>query len=352
MPTLRERDKNLVENWYVACLSTELGKSKPIRRIIYDSPLVLFRSLEGKAVCLPDRCLHRHAQLSKGKVFDGKIGCPYHGWVYDSQGYVVEVPSEKAARPCEKDGLRLSPKVAVEQDGCVWVWMGEENPKDNSPPFRFPHFEDSKWGQYFMTTDFDNEVTHLAENFMDVPHTVFVHRGWFRTMAKKKVDIDVETAEGSVLVTYNQSMDSIGFTGRILNPKNEPMIHTDRFILPNLTRVDYNFGSSNSFIIISQCTPVSTLKSRVYTRIIYRLGAFTGILKPFFKFYTRQVIEQDVKIMAIQGENFKIDFETDFKATEADVVHAAIEKLRHLAAHGALTSAYSEKRNERAEIWI
>ncbi len=36
-----------------------------------------------------------------------------------------------------------------------------------------------------MITDFPNEVTNLAENFMDVPHTVYVHRGWFRD---EKVD--------------------------------------------------------------------------------------------------------------------------------------------------------------------
>ena len=71
------------------------------------------------------------------------------------------------------------------------------------------------------------------------------------------------------------------------------MSHTDRFILPNITKVDYDFGSSNSFIIISQITPVSTLHCRVYTAIIYRVGILTKPLEPFFRFYTRRVIEQE-----------------------------------------------------------
>ena len=82
--------------------------------------------------------------------------------------------------------------------------MGRGAPKTEKPPFRFPHFEDRKWSHYFMKTNFENEVTHLAENFVDVPHTVFVHKGWFRNKADKKVPIKVESNDSSVLVTYDQ----------------------------------------------------------------------------------------------------------------------------------------------------
>jgi phenylpropionate dioxygenase-like ring-hydroxylating dioxygenase large terminal subunit len=355
---LRSRDGKLVENWYVACLSRELEPGKPLARTIYDLPLVLFRDPDGKAACLPDRCLHRHAQLSEGVILDGRIGCPYHGWVYDSRGCVVEVPSEGAGerigRKCTVSGreLRLAPLHSVEQDGCVWVWMGEGSPRTAAPPFRFPHQSQKGWVSYFMLTDFENEVTHLAENFMDVPHTVFVHAGWFRDPARRQVPIRCESSEGSVLVTYEQPQDQIGGIVKwMLNPRGEPMRHTDRFILPNITRVDYDFGSSNHFIIISQCTPVSSLKSRVYTAIVYKVGLLTKPLEPFFRFYTRRVIEQDVAIMRIQARNFRHDPRTDFHATDADVVHAAIERLRQLAARGD-PSAHTHRSSEERRIWI
>ena len=57
--------------------------------------------------------------------------------------------------------------------------MGSQ-PPPGPPPFRFPSHELSSWNSYFMITDFENEVGNLAENFMDVPHTIFVHKGWFR----------------------------------------------------------------------------------------------------------------------------------------------------------------------------
>lgn len=350
MMSLRQRDGMLAENWYIACLSHELGIKKPIQRIIYDEPLVLFRTKEGAVACLPDRCLHRHAQLSQGDVFDGKIGCPYHGWTYNAEGLVVDIPSE-GNRFCIDQGKRLKAYPVVEQDNCIWVWMGNGRPTSERPPFRFPNFNDKKWSHYFMITDFDNEVTHLAENFVDVPHTVFVHKGWFRTQASKQVPIKVTVASGQVLTTYDQPSDSIGFTKRILNPRNEPMVHTDCFILPNITKVDYYFGSKFGFVIISQITPVSTLKSRVYTAIIFKVPRFKWLFYLFFRYYTRVVITQDVEIMANQGASFRRDMSENFMSTDADIIHQNVEKLRAWASDGD-PQAFTYSSQEEKVIWI
>ena len=54
--------------------------------------LVLWLNEDGTAVVASDRCCHRSAQLSKGRVIEGNIVCPYHGWRYNSKGTCVEVP--------------------------------------------------------------------------------------------------------------------------------------------------------------------------------------------------------------------------------------------------------------------
>ena len=46
---------------------------------------------DGKPNVLRDRCMHRAAPLSKGRVEGGCVRCPYHGWLYDAAGDVVEV---------------------------------------------------------------------------------------------------------------------------------------------------------------------------------------------------------------------------------------------------------------------
>src|SRR4051812_46651236 len=105
---LRARDGALVNHWYIACLSGEL-KSAPIRRVIYERAYVLFRDESGKPGCLPDRCLHRAAQLSEGTCEKGRLVCPYHGWNYDTAGNVVAIPSEG---PCDvAPGSRVRPNL-------------------------------------------------------------------------------------------------------------------------------------------------------------------------------------------------------------------------------------------------
>lgn len=347
---LRERDKNIVNNWYIACLSHELSKEKPTARMVYDQSYILFRDKMGKPVCLLNRCLHRLTQMDTGRIIEGTLACPYHGWRYDNTGTVMEIPSEGPDQKIKKMCSKTYP--CIEQDGAIWIWVGDKEPTTESPPWRFPHANDPKWVSYFMITDFDNEVTNLSENFMDVPHTVFVHKGWFRNKAMIKVPMTVETKDARVLVTYNQENDKIGGLFHwLLNPKGQPMKHTDEYIYPNLTRVDYTFGEDYGFIINSQNTPVSTLQSRVYTFIAYRIAFGSTLVKPFISYYTRQVIEQDVDIMHEQSRSLKIDPTENFRSTDADALHIEIERLRNWGRNDS-EQLYNYTNKVKKDFWI
>ena len=128
------------------------------------------------------------------------------------------------------------------------------------------------------------------------------------------------------------------------------MKHTDEYIYPNFTCVRYDFGD-NGFVINSQCTPVGSLNSRVYTYIAYKVPILGPILKPIIKYYTRKVINQDVDIMQIQATNLKLDPVRVFRSTPADEVHKSIERLRHYGVKGdqkLLTFSDSKK----VDFWI
>lgn len=354
MKPLKEIDGELINHWYILALESEVPLNKPIKRWLYDTPYVLFRDKKGKVSALVDKCTHRSAQLSLGTVEGGDIRCPYHGWKYNGGGTLTEVPSDgpiDASAIPEKKTYRCAHKTPlVVQDGCVWIWPGDIAKADQGPSWRFPEFGNQKVTQYFMITDFDNEVTHLAQNFMDVPHTVFVHSKWFRNRSFLKVPIEVAVNNSRVKVTYQQTQDKIGFTEKVLNPRQEPMLHTDEFIFPNITRVDYQFGKK-FFIINSQCSPISRYKTRVYTWIAYDIGTLSKVLKPFMSYYTRQVIQQDVDIMKNQGDNFKVFGEGDFKSTQADELHIAIDRMRAMGVQDRFEPATMNYVRER-ELWI
>lgn len=351
MESLRQRDGEIINNWYIACLSSELKDNSIIRRVIYDTPIAIYRS-HGVLSALSDKCLHRHVPLSEGYLENGQIRCPYHGWRYDKNGELTDIPSEGNEFVKNKSKRCLNKFPIIEKDECIWIWMGEGEPRQLIPPWNFPEINNKSWVHYFMVTDFENEVTNLVENFMDVPHTVYVHKGWFRNKTFTKVPMNVKSFDGSVLVTYDQPDDGIGvFIKPLLNPKNEPMEHTDHFFYPNITRVDYRFGENYQYIINSQCTPVSTLNSRVYTYIAYKLPFIGPMIKPFISFYTRQVINQDVEIMKTQAMNLKIENKQNFQSTPADELHLQIERIRRLGV-GGNDELWNIKKDVTTDIWI
>ena len=335
--------------WYAAARAEEVTHVRPLGRTVLGEMIVLWRSGPGASpVAMRDRCLHRNALLSEGDLFDGCIGCPYHGWTYDTQGRCVSVPSEgKLCPPTLKKTIRSF--TAREQDGLVWVWMGDGAP--DKEPFRMPYWDTPGWGAYYMTTKFDNGVTNLVENFMDVPHTVFVHKGWFRDRKKSLVKARVERTASSVLVTYDQPTDSIGFSGKILNPMGLALVHTDKFYMPNNTRVDYVWGdTARAFVITSTCTPVSETETLVFTLISYKLGRLNAAARLLLPWYTRKVIEQDVEIMEVQGRGLR-HYGSEFASTPADTLHVHIEALRDWDASGGKGERLAPRVDEM-EFWI
>ncbi|PCK07069.1 MAG: (2Fe-2S)-binding protein [Alteromonadaceae bacterium] len=344
---MRNNCGTLRDYWYVAGLEKDVTYKDPLTTIIMETRLVIWSKSDGTLVAMRDRCSHRNALLSRGSIKDDCIKCPYHGWTYNSSGDCVNVPSEGPdGKSFENRGVEVF--HVTPRYGLIWVWMGKEEP--DKQPFPMPKIKDKGWRTYYMETEFDNEVTHLCENFMDVPHTVFVHEGWFRKRKRIEVKSTVERTEDSVLVNYI-SNDAIGFTERVLNPKNLPMVHTDKFYMPNNTRVDYIWGNDeHGFVITSTTVPVTPTTSKVYTLISYKFGVLNHVFKLFLPWYTRSVIKQDVDIMQNQGLAFSEEA-PDFKHTPADTLHIFIESLRSWKQNGEI-GPKPKPRVRQVDFWI
>lgn len=336
--------------WYAAAQSKQIQKNKPYRCSIFDLPIVIWRTSQGLTALL-DRCAHRNAPLSYGKVIKENIICPYHGWTFNANGECVNIPSEGESKAATISNKSIETFPVKEQDDLIWVWMGREQEVDKEP-FQMPIVKRKGWHYYYMETMFDNNVTDLVENFMDVPHTVFVHKGWFRDKKQIKVPMLVERTEDSVLVTYQQENDSIGAFNWLVNPKGLPMKHTDNFYMPNNTKVDYIFGEEErGFIISSTCTPIKPFQTKVFTLICYKFGWMTPLAKLFLPAYTRKVIEQDVWIMDIQGKNLQTFEQPVYKSTQADTLHLYIESLRNWEEKGG-TGSQPKPIKKECEFWI
>ena len=197
--------------WLPVALSRQVH-ARPLKRRVASQAIVLWRSPDGIRA-LRDRCPHRNYPLSAGRIENGKLTCPYHGWRFDSDGRCVEVPG------CALDtGSRLKAEsVAVaELDGAVFIRL-QDGPddawRDTLPPMpdgpRFDHF----WWTMRPETA---RVFDALDNVLDPFHTNFIHDGIIRVKHRRqRVEQTIRTHERSFEVTYVQDTDH-GWMSRAL----------------------------------------------------------------------------------------------------------------------------------------
>jgi phenylpropionate dioxygenase-like ring-hydroxylating dioxygenase large terminal subunit len=82
--------------------------SQPRAALIDGERAVVWTDGDGQVRAARDLCPHRRAPLSAGRVVDGHLECPYHGWAYDGTGRCTLVPALGAdARVPAKAQLEL-----------------------------------------------------------------------------------------------------------------------------------------------------------------------------------------------------------------------------------------------------
>src|SRR5262249_5601635 len=112
-------DMWITNAWYVAAWLHEIEPGRIHSRTIIDQPLALYRTSVGEIVALEDRCCHRFAPLSMGRLEGDNLRCMYHGLKFTSDGRCIEIPGQKLIP--QSAYVRRYP---VEVRGSwVWLWM-------------------------------------------------------------------------------------------------------------------------------------------------------------------------------------------------------------------------------------
>jgi phenylpropionate dioxygenase-like ring-hydroxylating dioxygenase large terminal subunit len=333
--------------WYVVAFSNQLKPNQVLSRTILGEWLAVFRGKDGKPVALQDRCIHRNTRLSRGKVCQGKLECPYHGWVYDDTGKVVSVPSE-GENFCSSKMRKCQVYQTLEQDGYVYVRLS--SPAEEFLPFKMPKYQQPGWETVKVINRFHNNVTNCAENFIDVPHTASVHPGIFRKPSKQELEMTVERRNGSVFAEYRNETSNLGWFTKFLNNKGDKIRHIDSFHMPNVTSVEYDISPNRRLFITSQCIPETEDSTLVYTYVTYNYGIWNKLVKPFVHRTTQHIIRQDIEALKIQWQVIE-KYGTHFANTPADTIHIFVESIRHRIAAGKDPRQLPDKSVE-VKFWV
>ena len=351
-PTLRPQDTKdhrsvaaVRRAWYVACESRAL-KTKPVSAMVLGQPLVLFRGANGAASALLDRCAHRNVPLSLGEVVSDQLQCGYHGWRYDGAGICRHVPGLCAQS--EGPARRVPAFECVERDGYVWVWMDPESEID-SEPWALPVL-DRGYTRARKTVTFPGSVHATLENALDVPHTAFLHRGYFRGAGPShELDVVVRRSHDRVEAEYIGEPRPSGLAGVLLAPGGGVVEHFDRFILPSVGQVEYRLGSRSHFLVTSICTPVSDFETRVYAEVAFRLPLPGWLVRPFIEPLAMRIFDQDRVMLRAQTDAIERFGGEQYVSTEIDVLGGAIWRLMRAAERGD-SSGDTEPEERRLKI--
>jgi phenylpropionate dioxygenase-like ring-hydroxylating dioxygenase large terminal subunit len=164
--------------WQPAALVEELEGPRPAKAVkLLGEDLVLFRDATGNGESrdyglIGRNCPHRGVDLCYGRIEDGGLRCPFHGWLFDRHGACLDQPAEPAGSNFHTK-IRHKSYPVIEVNGVLFAYLGDGDPPPlpacdavNAPEpnsFAFKGFVDCNWLQ-------------ALEVGIDPAHASFLHR--------------------------------------------------------------------------------------------------------------------------------------------------------------------------------
>ena len=176
--------------WFVVAEADELDNGAiPIS--FFGEDFALYRGESGKVVMLDAYCVHMKTHLAGGssamivqnqqQLEGDAIRCPYHGWRFNAQGEVDDIPNHPG--PCPKvKGLKSYPVREVM--GCIMVWWDPDGSEPAFEPPYLPEWDDPQWVNWKL--DHLGEIKihgqEIIDNMADAAHLGPTHGApceWF-----------------------------------------------------------------------------------------------------------------------------------------------------------------------------
>ena len=273
--------------WYAILDARELGRGVPlgVRRLGVD--LAMWRDAAGVVHATADRCPHRGASLSLGRVRGGCIECPFHGLRFDGAGACV-------AAPCNGDEVPRHIHVEAyevrEAHGFVWLWWGAR--RGDYPPIGwFPEIDERYVYAGLVVREWPVHWMRSVENQLDWPHLPFVHATTIGFRARKAMEV-ASVLEGDRLDTWLRDR---------VRPDGAPELKIS-LLLPNLW---INPFAGDLQIGMIAFVPIDEGRTRMYLRNYNRRLRVPGAAQLWSRVsnvLNRVIIGQDARVVASQPQ--------------------------------------------------
>jgi phenylpropionate dioxygenase-like ring-hydroxylating dioxygenase large terminal subunit len=230
--------------WYVAAWNHELIDGKKLARTILERPIVLYRGSSGKVVALDDRCCHRAAPLSMGRIEGDDIRCMYHGMKFDAAGKCIQIPGQDIIPA--KLGVRSYP--VVERYNLIFIWIGDAEKADPNLIVDYPPLADPKWRGLPGYMHYKANWLLIVDNLSDFAHLAFVHThtlGGSEEYAYKTKPVAIEKLDDGFRVErWHMSADPPPYLCKVISNKTDKVDRRNigRMLIPGIFLLDTMFA--------------------------------------------------------------------------------------------------------------
>jgi len=297
----------IYNQWYVILESDELKKQKPLKVTRFNEKLSLWRDKKGDVCCIADKCCHRGASLSCGKIINGKLECPFHGFIYDNSGNVTTIPAN-GKNSHVPETINVRSYKTFEDYGLIWIWWGDLN-KIEEEPFFFKELKDFSYSSF--KDNWNVHYSRAIENQLDVVHLPFVHKTTIGRGNKTLVNGPVVIRENELITFYVNNIEDDGKT-RPLKPdeiKDYKNYFHLQFHYPNIWQ---NF-ISDKIRAFAAFVPVDEENTIVYIRYYQKLiniPLLKQLMNYIGKISSIVILRQDKRVVTTQlpkKSSLKID---------------------------------------------
>jgi len=236
----------LLNCWYVAAWDHELIDDTKLARTILEKPVVLYRGESGKYVALDDRCCHRGAPLSMGRIEGDCIRCMYHGMKYDPTGQCIQIPGQNRIPKT----LKVHSYPVEERDHLVWIWMGDPALADPDLIVDYPPLRDPNWRGLPAYLHYDANWLLIVDNLSDFAHLAFVHTntlGGSEEYAYKTKPVEIERLDNGFRVErWHMNSDSPPYHKKNIPDKDAKVDRRNiaEMIIPGIFLMETMFAPS------------------------------------------------------------------------------------------------------------
>lgn len=279
--------------WHPIAYRAEIGTS-PLAVRLLGCPLVLFETTDRVAV-LEDRCPHRNAPLSAGRIVDELIECPYHGWRFDGAGHCRHVAGSQEPAQAEVKALPVK-----ECAGIIWTCLAPEPAPFQQLPREVtdPGF-DSFWWRLPPSC---GAIGDAIENLLDPVHAYFLHPGLVRRGARTcPVDVALAVEEDLATARYTEPREGMTLLQRLTEGKRT--VSWGRYRPPTQVQIGFEDDRGVQATISVIFSPVDGQTTRPFACFSTRRGRLPAWAKRLAIIaFHRKVLSQDLAMLARQAD--------------------------------------------------